>query len=110
MYKYQVYSLSKITLLIRKLMTGIPDLMASLGNNIANFKKDIHSVVTAFRARGEDLGNLLPQLLKTYDYCSSYIGPFTRYIKILENQYNNGILNLESKYLMEKAAYMEITG
>ena len=50
--------------------------MASLGNKIADFNKDIHSVVTYFRAFGEDPGNLFPQVFTTYDDCSSDIWTF----------------------------------
>ena len=39
----------------------------------------------------------------THDYCSLDIGPFAQYVEMLENQYNNGTLNLESKDLVDKA-------
>ena len=48
----------------------------------------------------------MPQLFATYDDCSSDNGPFTCYIEILENQYNNGKIKLESKDLMYK---LEVT-
>ena len=55
MYKYQVDNQSTITPLLRNLMTGIPDLMASF-ENIANFNKDIRSVGTSLLAPGEGPG------------------------------------------------------
>ena len=90
-------------LLLRKITTGISDIMVSLGNNISNFNKEIRYVGIALRARGEDPGNLLPQLFATYADCGSHNGPFTHYIKILENQYNDGTLKLESKYIINKS-------
>ena len=83
-YKSQVCSRSTITLLLRNLTTGVPDLIASFENNISAFNKYISYSVTAVCARGEDPGNLLTQLFATYADCSLYIGTFTRYIKILE--------------------------
>ena len=88
--------------MLRKLTNGIPDLMASFRNNIDDFNKDICFVGTALFSRGQDLGNLLPQIFATYIYCSLDNVPFTRYIEMLENQYNNGPLNLEPKDLMHK--------
>ena len=82
--KYQVDSRSTITLLLRKLTTGMPDLMDQFGNNINYFNKDILSVGTTLRARGQDPGNLLLQLFATYADCSSDHGPFTQYIEMLE--------------------------
>ena len=81
--KSQVYSRSTITLLLGKLTTGMPDLMASFGNNIDDFSNEIHSVGTALRARGNYPGNLLSQIFATYADCSLYNGPFTRYIDML---------------------------
>ena len=101
--KYQVDSQSTIYLLIRKLMTGIPDLMLSFGNNISNFIKEIRSVETDIHARGEDPGNLFLKLFTTYDDCSSDNGPFTCYIFMLENQYNNTTLKFYSKDFMYEA-------
>ena len=42
--KYQLYIQSKITLLLKILTTGIADIMASLGNSIINFNKEIQYV------------------------------------------------------------------
>ena len=84
-------------------MTGIKDITASFINNIANLNKEIISIGTDLCAIGEDTGKLLPQLFATYDDCSLDNGTFTRYIEILENQYNDGTLNLESNNLMYKA-------
>ena len=42
------------------------------------------------------------QLIATYSDCSSDNGQFPGYIEFLENQYNNGTIHLESKYLMDK--------
>ena len=46
---------------------------------------------------------LLPQIFESYADISSDNGPFTCYIDILENQSNDGTLNLASKYLMDMA-------
>ena len=78
-------------------------LMASFGNNIANFNKDTHSIGTDLLAHREDPGNLLPHLFATYYNCSLDNGPFKHYIEILENLYNCGTINLESKYLIDNA-------
>ena len=74
-----------ITLLIRKLMTGMPDLMASLGKNITDFNKDIRSIETDIRTHGEDLVKPLPQLFEAYADCSMDNGHFTCYIKMIVN-------------------------
>ena len=50
--KSQVYSQSTITLLPRKLTTGIADLMASFGNNIDDLNKEILSIGTDLNERG----------------------------------------------------------
>ena len=92
-----------ITLSIRKLTTGVPELMVSLGNIIADFNKQIWSVGTDIFAHEQDPGNLFPQLFATYADCSSDNGPFTKYIEILDNQYNNGTHKLESKDINQKA-------
>ena len=63
----------------------MPDLMASVGNNIANFNNKMLYVGTYLRSRGEDSGNLFPQIFATYSDCSSDNVPFTCYIHILEN-------------------------
>ena len=102
-YKQQVDSQSIITPLLRNLTTGISDLMAQFGNNIDYFNTYILYVGTDICARWDDLGNLLPQLFANYDDCISYNGPFTCYIEMLENHYNDGTLNLEYKDLMYKA-------
>ena len=59
----------------------MPDLMASLGNNTADFNKYICSIGTAIFERGEDPVNLLPQLFSTYDDFSSYNLSLTYYIR-----------------------------
>ena len=76
--------------------------MASFGNNIANFNKDVCSNGTAICAHKEDQVNILMQLFVTYDDWCLYNGPFTGYVDIMENQYNDGKISLESKYLMDK--------
>ena len=76
--------------------------MASFGNNIEDFNKYIRSFGTTIRACGEELGKLFPQLFTTYVNCSSDNGPFTHYIEMLENNYSDGTLNLDSKNLMDK--------
>ena len=86
MSKFQVDSRSTINLLLGKLTAGMPDLMMSLGNKIANFNKEICSLGTSLRARGEDMGNFLPQIFATYADCSLDHGPFIHYIRILDNQ------------------------
>ena len=86
MSKSQVNIRSTITLLLGTLTNLIPDIMASFGNNIFIFNKDLCSFGTVICARGEDLRKLLPQIFATYADCSSYNGPFTRYIDILGNQ------------------------
>ena len=101
MSKSQVGSWFEITLLLGKLMTEITDLMSSFGNNITDFNKEIWSIWTDLCAHGGDPGNLLPQLFETHDDCSLDHGPFTRYIEMLENQYN-GTLKLGLKNLMYK--------
>ena len=101
--KSQVYSQYAITLLLGKLTTEMADIMASFGNNIYGFNKEIWYIGTELCARGEDPGNLLPQLFKTYYDCSTDNGPFTCYIEILENQYNDGTLNLEYKDIMDNS-------
>ena len=78
-------NLSTITLLLVNLTTGMPDIMASFGNNIANFNKYIRSIGTDICAYGDDPGNLLPHLFATYAYSSLDHGPFTHYIEVLEN-------------------------
>ena len=83
-------------------MPGIPDLMASFVINISDFNKDIRFFGNDLHTRGEDPENLLPQLFETYADCSLDNGPFTRYIEMLEDKYNNGTLNLESKDLKDK--------
>ena len=83
-------------------MTGIADLMASFGNNISKINKQIFSVGTAICAKKEETGKLLMQLFATYADCSQDNEPFTHYIEILENKYNDGTLNLLSKDLMYK--------
>ena len=72
-------------------MNGIPDLMASFGNNISDFNRDTRSIGASLRARGEDPGNLSPKLFATYDYFSLDNGIYIRYIEIMENQYNDRI-------------------
>ena len=67
------------------------------------FNKEICSVGNDIHTHGEELGNLLTQLFKEYTYFNFYNGPFTRYIEMLENKYNGGTLNIESKDLMDKA-------
>ena len=47
--KSQVDNQSTVTLVLEKLMTGIPDHMASSVNNISNFNKEIRSVGTDIR-------------------------------------------------------------
>ena len=81
-------------------MTGMTDLMESLGNGISNFNKEIRSVGTSIFARGGNPVNPLPKLFATYDNFSFHNGPFARYIEMLENQYNNRTLNLKPKDLM----------
>ena len=83
MSKCQVDSRSAIALLLGNLATGMLDLMASFGNNMANVNKEIRSIVTALRARGGSTENLLPHLFAKYDDCSSDHGPFTHYIEML---------------------------
>ena len=83
-------------------MPGIPDLMASFVKNISDFNKDIRFVGNDLHTRGEDPENLLLQLFETYADYSLDNGPFTPYIEMLENKYNNGTLNLESKDFMDK--------
>ena len=84
-------------------MAGMPDFMVSFVNNIADFNKYIQSIGNALCARGEDMGNLLPSLFTTYTDCISDNGPFTRYIEMLENQYNDGTQKLEPKDIMDKS-------
>ena len=69
------------------------ELMASFVNNITNFNKETHYIGNYIHERGEDTGNILPQISATYDDCSSDNGPFIRYIEMLENQYDDGTLN-----------------
>ena len=56
-----------------------------------------------FFAHGEEMGNLLPQIFATYYDCIPDNVPFTRYIEILENKYNNGTQKFWYKDLMYKA-------
>ena len=80
--------------MLGNITTGMTYLMASFGNNIDNFNKEICSIGTDLCACGEDTGNLLPHIFTTYADISFYNGPFTRYIEILENNHNNRTLNL----------------
>ena len=76
--------------------------MASFGNNIADFNKEIFSFGTVIFARVKEPGNLLLEIFGTYSNCIWDNGSFTCYIEILESQYNDGTLSLESKYFMDK--------
>ena len=80
----------------------MPDLMESFGNNPPNFNNDIWSIGTDICEHGKDLDNFLSHLFVTYADCSLDNGTFTRYIKMLENKYNDGTLNLEYKDIIDK--------
>ena len=95
MSKSQVDGQSTITLLLGKLTTGIPYLIESFGNNILLYLLELISV---------HVGRI-----RTTSYCSSSQpilivvsenGPFTCYIEMPENKYNNGTLNLEPNDLI----------
>ena len=93
-YKSPFDSQFTITLLLGKLTIGMKYLRASFVNNITNFNKYICSIGTALRSYGEEPEKILPQLFTTYAHCSSDNGPFTCYIEMLENQYNDETINL----------------
>ena len=69
-FKYQVDSIYTITLLIGKLTTVIPDLVASFESNIYGFNRFTCYIGTAIHACGEETGNQFPQIFATYYGCS----------------------------------------
>ena len=99
----QVDTQSTITLLLVKLTTGMTDIMALLGKNISGLNNETRTVGNDLSSCGGGACNLLPHIFTTFSDCSSDNGPFTCYIEMLENQYNDGTINLESKDIMDKA-------
>lgn len=103
--KSQVDTRSTVTLLMGKVTTGMPNIMAAHSNNITAFNAEVNEIIQKLEARGKGGAelDLTPQLFTTYQGCSTSDAPFYRYIETLENAYNDGSTNLTTKTLMEKA-------
>ncbi|CAB9525983.1 unknown protein [Seminavis robusta] len=86
-----------------KITAGMPSMMEERGNNILKFNDDVRSVQKQLRARGENPEHLIPQLLSVYANCEDEDTPFHRYIETVENNYNEGTLELTTDTLMHKA-------
>lgn len=101
---------STANLLMEKLSSGMPNIMAECGNNVKLFNEQIKSIRKKLVARGEGPTNLVPQLLRTFGECDGAEGPFSRYIEQLENAYTYGRTVLNTEILMQSAEtkYLEL--
>jgi hypothetical protein len=104
--KSQVDTRATIALLMGKLTTGLPNIMASHGNNITEFNAEVMETLRKLQSRGKGGSteiDLLPQLFVAYSSCGSPDTPIHRYIEHLENRHNDGDITLSTKSLMDKA-------
>ena len=83
-----------------KLTSGMPDILAACGNNVAKFNEEIRVIQTMLVARGEDPSKILPQLFSTYKGCESVESAFGRFMENLEFAHDQGTKHLSVNILM----------
>ena len=91
---------STVTLLLTKLTSGLPTMMAGHGNNVKAFNNEVRETIKRLQASNAAPGCILPQLIEVYKNCDSPGSEFGFYIQQLDNSYNDGSVKLTDKKLM----------